>query len=120
MNKPLVYIAGPYSSGDPVVNTRYAAEMGIKVFAITGVGVIIPHLTLLAHAIFPERVDFWYRYDLAQLEHCTHLLRLPGESVGADREEEQAKKLNIMVFHDERPLIADLIDITNRMLLEEE
>jgi len=104
----LVYIAGPYSTGDQVINTRVAVEAGLHLHDATGAGVLIPHLTLLAHAMFPHPdVNYWYGFDLAQVAHCTHLLRLPGPSTGADAEVEFARHRDIPVFTD----IGDLIDV---------
>lgn len=106
MSGQLVYIAGPYTNGDPVKNTRDATAVGLHIFGRTGAGVIIPHLNLLAHAMFPEPPEYWYEFDLRILERCTHLLRLPGESFGADREVERAHELGIPVFADLGHLLA--------------
>ena len=105
----LVYIAGPYTNPDPVINTRQATEAGLKVYERTGAGVLIPHLSLLAHAMFPRDIDFWYLFDLSQVAHCTHLLRLPGASTGADREVEYARGIGLGVYHDLDDLVADLL-----------
>lgn len=106
--KALVYVAGPYSTGDPVLNTRRAAEAGLRIHEATGAGVLIPHVTLLTHAMFPRDLDYWYRFDLAQVDHCTHMVRLPGPSTGADGEVAYAEKLGIPVFCDVDQLIAAL------------
>jgi hypothetical protein len=96
--KPLIYIAGPYSDPDPVLNTRRAIDAGMEVFD-SGVAVpLIPHLTLLAHLVDPRPVEQWYRLDLGQLEHCSALLRLSGESSGADKEVDRARELVLPVF----------------------
>lgn len=96
---PLIYVAGPYSSGDPVQNTNTATEFGLSLFENYRVGVIVPHLTLLAHAMFPRKEQFWYDWDFLQLDHCDAMIRLPGESRGADAEEQRAKERKIPVFH---------------------
>ena len=46
----------------------------------------------------------WLNYDLPILDKCQALLRLPGESVGADIEVRHANASHIPVFH----TIADL------------
>jgi hypothetical protein len=95
-----VYIAGPYITGDPVINSRRAIGVGMNIHEQTGAAVIVPHMSLLAHAMFPrENVKYWYDFDIALLEHCTHLLRLDGESFGADREVKKAEKLDIKIFY---------------------
>src|SRR5262245_12290546 len=101
MTQPLVNIAGPYSISDPVINTRRAVRSGLRIHDDTGAGVIIPHLTMLAQAMFPRPIEFWYKYDLAVLEHCTHLLRLDGESTGADKEVRKAQELGIKLYYGE-------------------
>lgn len=106
--EPLVYVAGPYTNPDPVTNTRAAVEIGLDIYRHSGVGVVIPHLSLLAHAMFPQALGWWYDFDLAQLAACTALLRLPGESDGADREVRAAHQLGLAVFDDVRELYAHL------------
>lgn len=84
-DRPWVYIAGPYSQGDPVTNTRAACEAGDRVWAV-GFMPVVPHSNLIWHAMHPKPVAFWYDYDLHLLRRCEHLIRLPGDSPGADVE----------------------------------
>lgn len=49
--------------------------------------------------LIPHEIDFWYQYDFEWLEKCDAVYRLPGESVGADKEVERAKELGKPVFH---------------------
>ncbi|MHA2094580.1 MAG: DUF7768 domain-containing protein [Candidatus Hodarchaeales archaeon] len=93
-----VYVAGPYGKGDPVVNTRNAILVADKLSEL-GFVPFIPHLSLLWHMVSPHEVDFWYSYDNEWLKKCDALLRLPGESPGADAEVELAKSLGIPVFY---------------------
>jgi hypothetical protein len=60
---------------------------------------IVPHLSMLWHAITPKPYEFWLAYDLELLVLCNALLRLPGESSGADKEVEYAKKRGLMIFY---------------------
>jgi hypothetical protein len=97
-DRGLVYCAGPYTKPDPVTNTRRAVAAGDKLVA-AGWSVIIPHLTLFAHYLLPHEPEFWYAYDLGQLKRCTHMLRLPGESWGAEVVETMAaEQYGIPVF----------------------
>ena len=93
-----VYVAGPYTNPDPVINTRNAIEAG-NLLVQLGYAPYIPHLTLFWHLVFPHGVDFWYDFDLHWLRKCDALLRLPGESSGADKEEALAEELGIPVFY---------------------
>lgn len=94
---PRLYIAGPYSGGDQIVNVRNAVLAGEAARAL-GWSVYIPHLNALWHAIAPHDWEFWLRHDLEWLEACDALLRLPGESVGADREVVRAAALGVLII----------------------
>lgn len=98
MTKPLIYIAGPYTNPDPVLNTRNAVHVGLRIYERTGAGVIIPHLSLLAHAMHPHNIDYWYKFDLALLAPCTALYRIEGQSTGADNEVAFAHEHDIPVY----------------------
>lgn len=98
--KPLIYVAGPYTNPDPVLNTHNAVKTGLWLRDTFDVGVIIPHVTLLAHAIEPRDVDYWYEYDLDQVRWCHGLWRMPGASSGADKEVQFARDLRIPIWWD--------------------
>lgn len=82
---PLVYVAGPYTRPDPVENTHNAVRAAEEIEAL-GCDVVIPHLSLLWHAISPAPLERWYERDLAVMRRCDALVRLPGVSTGADAE----------------------------------
>lgn len=96
--KPLVYIAGPYTHPDPILNTRCAIEVAEQVAELGGTP-LIPHLSLLWHLINPKPVDDWYAHTLELLEHCDALLRFEGASVGADLEVDYATEHDIPVYY---------------------
>jgi hypothetical protein len=102
--KPLVYIAGPYS-GDVVANVRRAVKIGLELWRTGHVAVLIPHLTLLADLVAPMEHDDWYRYDFDQIVHCDAVLRISGDSHGADEEVLFACALQLPVFHSGDDLI---------------
>ena len=93
----LIYIAGPYTKPDPVINTRNAIQAAEELLA-AGLIPYIPHLSMLWHLVQPHDIEFWYEYDLFMLTRCDCMLRLPGESTGADREEVCAVKWGKRVF----------------------
>ena len=99
-----VYIAGPYTRGDPVTNTGDAIRMA-DILVSVGYIPFIPHLSLLWHLLRPHALDFWYEYDLAWLDKCDCLLRLSGESPGADKEVEYAITKQIPVYYSVDELI---------------
>lgn len=103
----LVYIAGPYTSPDPVTNVRDAVFAAETVRALGGVP-FVPHLFHLWHTISPHDYDFWMALDFDMLARCDVVWRIPGESPGADREVAEAAKRGISVVIDVRSL-ADVI-----------
>lgn len=99
MNKKIlkIYVAGPYAHPDPVVNTRNAILAGEEIVK-KGHIPFIPHLSMLWHTVVPHEADFWYEYDLQWLPDCHALLRLPGHSLGADREVREADRLGLHIY----------------------
>ena len=93
-----IYIAGPYTHPDPVENTHKAIKVA-DVLVSLGHNPYIPHLTLMWHLVSPKPVEFWYAYDMAWLKLCEGLLRLPGESSGADKEVAWAEANGIPVYY---------------------
>ncbi len=91
-----VYVAGPYSS-DPETHTRTAIEAGQRI-ADAGAVPFVPHLYHFWHQQIPGGYEQWMRLDLAWLSKCDALVRLPGESPGADREVAEAERLGLPVF----------------------
>lgn len=92
-----VYVSGPYSKNmvDGTRNAILAAEELRK----AGYLPFVPHLSLLWDLVCPSPYKEWIEYDLEWVQHCDVLLRLPGESPGADREVELAHKLGIPVYY---------------------
>jgi hypothetical protein len=97
MNRKYIYIAGPYTKGDTVQNVRDAIIVA-NVISLAGHFPFIPHLTMFWHFIYPHNYQFWLDQDIGWLLKCDYLIRLYGESSGADGEVEIAKKNGIPVF----------------------
>jgi hypothetical protein len=93
-----VYVAGPYSSGDTVLNVRNAVMAADELIKI-GFIPYIPHLTMFYHFMLPHEYQFWLDYDIQWLDRCDALLRLLGDSSGADKEVDHALKMGIPVFY---------------------
>ena len=100
-----VYVAGPYSGGEPEMNVRVAVLAGDELLN-AGLVPFVPHLCHFWHYLCPRTYEEWMAYDLAWLEVCDCLLRLPGESSGADAEVAEMERLGKPVFH----LIADVLE----------
>jgi hypothetical protein len=95
--KEKVFISGPYSKGDVALNVREAVRAADRVWA-AGFTPFVPHLTHLWHLISPHPYPDWLALDLEWLAACDHLVRLPGESAGADGEVARALALGIPVY----------------------
>lgn len=95
MNK--VYIAGPYSKGDVVLNIQAAVHAANEVLK-RGFTPFIPHLTHLWHMVSPKPYQEWLDYDMEWLTLCDWVLRIPGDSGGADKEVAVAQRLCIPVI----------------------
>ncbi len=98
MIRELVYVAGPYTKGDVALNVRQACAVGRKIWSLGLFSPVIPHLCHLWHLIAPEEYEFWLSYDLSFLPYCKYLVRIPGESSGADGEMIDARNLGLRVW----------------------
>jgi hypothetical protein len=100
--RPLLYIAAPYTSPDPVANTHAVCRLAMIVYDETDWCPFVPHLSLLWQAVTPRPAAHWYEYDLHVLRQCDAIVRLPGESPGADREMDEAHSLGLKIvgFYD--------------------
>lgn len=93
----LVYIAGPYTKPDPCVNVHEHIRVADKVAAL-GYTPVVPVLSHFWHTMSPHPYEFWMKIDLDMLERCDAVIRIPGESSGADREVAHAEAHGIPVF----------------------
>ena len=94
----IIYVSAPYSLGDVSVNIRRACLAGDELLR-KGHYPLIPHLTHLWHLISPKAYNEWLAIDLVLLTMCDAILRLPGESRGADLEIEEAERLCMIIYY---------------------
>lgn len=95
--KARIYVAGPYSKGDPCVNTHIAIQAGQSLLDY-GFVPFVPHVSHFWHTMIPNPYEVWMEWDAEWIKVCDGLVRLPGESAGADREVVLANSLGIPVF----------------------
>lgn len=98
--KEIVYISGPMSSsGEPGTNLNRAA-LAAAMLMDAGFLPFVPHLSWIQHAITPwvplERLK---ETTLSWVDRSDALLRLHGDSEGADGEVLRAVSLGIPVFY---------------------
>jgi hypothetical protein len=120
MSKPkLILIAGPYRSGtgdDPVLleaNLRRLEEAAWPVFEaghipMIGEWVALPVLRSAGGTGLADPIAEAIMYPTAErlLQHCDAVLRLPGESKGADQDVAIARERGLPVYHSIEELVA--------------
>ncbi len=103
-----IFVSGPYTLGDVAQNVKNSMDVSNDLISL-GFAPFCPHLTHFLHMNKFQPYEKWLEIDLAFLRVCDALIRIPGESNGADKEVEFAKKLNIPIVYN----IADLKKIFN-------
>ncbi len=106
-----VYIASPYTLGDVVVNVRESLLIADKLVEL-GYAPYPPLYAHFWHFLSPKPYEIWVKLDEEWVLRCDVLLRMPGESSGADAEVELAKENGIPVFYSIEELAA--ADIPSR------
>lgn len=106
-SRPRVYISGPISRGDQEHNFNQSIVAQRELIRL-GFSPLNPMLTMK----FPGHESIshqeWIDCDLPWVEMSNAVLRLPGESIGADMETDHAKKLGIPVFESIESLVRNL------------
>ena len=92
-----IYIAGPYTS-NPVENTKIAIREG-DYCARLGWYPYIPHLSHFWDMEISHPWDFWMKLDEYWLRKCDAMLRIPGESKGADAEVAIAQQRGKVIYY---------------------
>lgn len=93
---PLVYLAGPYSKPDPIVNVHECVKLANRLLDCCIP--VLPHTAMVWHLVSPKPYEEWLRMDSAVQRRCDALLRWGGESSGADGELRQALEWGQPVF----------------------
>jgi hypothetical protein len=80
-----VYIASPYTLGDVAVNVKVQMDCANELIGL-GFAPYVPLLSHFLHMANPRPYEDWTRIDKEWVIACDYVLRLPGESKGADEE----------------------------------
>jgi len=99
-----VYIASPYTKGDIAVNVKRQIDTASWLMDY-GFAPYVPLLCHFQHMAHPRPYEDWIRRDFIWVLKCDMLLRLEGESSGADAEVAVAKNYNIPVYYSLTELI---------------
>ena len=97
--RPQIYIAGPVTTGDRVENIRAACVAADTIVELGGEPVV-PHDTLIREMVTPHNYDYWMDRCLFMVSRCDGLLRLDGNSYGADLEVDDSYANGIPVFYE--------------------
>lgn len=109
MPKPIIYIASPYTGGDPAINAHYQCKIFDQLLNEGKVWPVAPLWSHFQHTVFPRPYTDWIAYDKALLPLYDACLRLNAEipkldylisqSSGADGEVEYYKSVDKPVFY---------------------
>lgn len=92
-----VYISGPITKGDRERNLQQAMDAHLALLT-AGFAPICPHLTMLLPHAWTTEHGVWIECDLPWVAVADALLRLPGESAGAEAECDFAFECGVPVF----------------------
>lgn len=93
-----VYIASPYTKGDVAQNVKLQLDVTDELIDL-GFCPFTPLYTHFQHMAHPRPYEDWIKLDREWVVACDCVLRLGGESSGADGEVELAKKHGKPVFY---------------------
>lgn len=92
------FISGPYSQGNINENVRNAM-MTFDRLVDAGLAPFIPHLYHYQDIMSPRDYNTWLSLTIEWINVCNCLIRLPGDSAGADLEVEIAKQHGLRIYH---------------------
>lgn len=93
-----VYIASPYTKGDIAVNVKRQLDC-VDELMNWGYAPFAPLYSHFQHMAHPRPYTDWIKVDLEWVKACDVVLRLEGESAGADGEVKHAQILGIPVVY---------------------
>lgn len=91
-----VYIASPYTKGDVAVNVKRQIDCVDELMTL-GYAPLAPLYSHFQHMAHPRPYADWIAIDLEWIPVCDVLLRLDGESSGADGEVAHAESCGVPV-----------------------
>lgn len=99
-----VFVSSPYTIGDTALNVKTQIDAGNELINL-GFAPFLPLLSHFQHMAHPQPYEKWLQLDMQWLYVCDCVLRLPGESSGADKEVEMAELLDIPVYYSIEELV---------------
>lgn len=130
MSKPIIYIASPYTKGDPAVNTHFQCKIFDDLMNDGIVWPVAPLWSHFQHLVYPRHYQDWIDYDLALITRYDGCLRLNSvlhylkyeqkESSGADGEVAAFLAAGKNVFYDKASLYQWASEFDIEVTYEEE
>jgi len=99
-----VYIASPYTIGDQAANVKVQIDCANELMDLDYCP-FAPLLSHFHHLHYPRSYESWVEWGQEWVKACDAVLRLPGESYGADNEVLLALKHNILVVYSVKELL---------------
>jgi len=93
-----IYIASPYTKGDTALNVKAQIDVADELIDL-GFAPFCPLYSHFQHMMHPRPYEDWIWLDNVWVLACDAVLRLPGESRGADGEVALAKANGIPVAY---------------------
>ena len=93
-----VYVAGPLTKGGEGHNIRRAVIVGAALRRL-GYVPFVPHTSWLWDVVAPADYEVWINWCICWVCKCDAVVRIPGESPGADREVEAARAIGLPVAY---------------------
>ena len=93
-----VYIASPYTKGDVAINVKMQLDTVDELMTL-GFAPFAPLYSHFQHMAHPRPYEDWVKIDLVWVGVCDCVLRLGGESSGADGEVNFANENKKLVFY---------------------
>ena len=100
----VVYIASPYTKGDVAENVRRSILFAEQLRDF-GYLPYCPLWTHFWHFLSPHPYEYWTKMDLEWLHKCDCLVRIGGESYGADNEVRYMHDLGKPVYYSIQELL---------------
>lgn len=94
----IIYVAGPMAKPPMDDNIRRAMSAGAALIGL-GFTPILPQLSFYMAVHYPQSWETWLDVDKPLVLKSDGVLRLDGESKGADLEEQWARDADIPVFY---------------------
>jgi len=91
MSKPTVYIASPYTKGDPAINAHFQCKIFDQLLGDGKVLPVAPLWSYFQHILFPRPYNDWIEYDQAMLDLYDCCLRIKAEILQLGYEESDSK-----------------------------